>query len=38
VKELPESRMHPLAAPVFFASIAVPMMNLIGRTFMLISL
>jgi paraquat-inducible protein A len=37
VEELLDSGMYPLAALVFFASIAVPMMKLIGLTFMLIT-
>jgi len=37
VQELLESRMYPLAALVFFASIAVPMLKLIGLTVMLIA-
>jgi paraquat-inducible protein A len=37
VRELIISRMYPLAALVFFASIAVPMMKLIGLTFMLVT-
>ena len=36
VEELISSRMYPLAALVFFASIAVPMMKLVGLTFMLV--
>jgi paraquat-inducible protein A len=36
VEELLSSRMYPLAALVFFASIAVPMMKLVGLTFMLV--
>lgn len=37
VEELLASRMYPLAALVFFASIAVPMLKLVGLTFMLIT-
>ncbi|MDR3529070.1 MAG: PqiA/YebS family transporter subunit [Rhodopila sp.] len=37
VRELIQSRMYPLAALVFFASIAVPMLKLVGLTAMLIS-
>jgi paraquat-inducible protein A len=37
VEELLDSGMYPLAALVFFASIAVPMMKLVGLTFMLIT-
>jgi paraquat-inducible protein A len=37
VKELISSRMYPLAALVFFASIAVPMLKLIGLSVMLIA-
>jgi paraquat-inducible protein A len=37
VEELLSSRMYPLAALVFFASIAVPMLKLIGLTVMLIA-
>jgi paraquat-inducible protein A len=37
VEELISSRMYPLAALVFFASIAVPMMKLIGLSVMLIT-
>jgi paraquat-inducible protein A len=37
VRELIESRMYPLAALVFFASIAVPMLKMVGLTAMLIS-
>jgi paraquat-inducible protein A len=37
VEELLQSGMYPLAALVFFASIAVPMMKLIGLTLMLIA-
>jgi paraquat-inducible protein A len=37
VRELVESRMYPLAALVFFASIAVPMMKLVGLTVMLVA-
>ena len=36
VEELLSSKMYPLAALVFFASIAVPMMKLVGLTFMLV--
>ncbi len=36
VEELVSSRMYPLAALVFFASIAVPMLKLVGLTFMLV--
>ena len=36
VEELISSRMYPLALLVFFASIAVPMLKLVGLTFMLI--
>jgi paraquat-inducible protein A len=36
VEELVASRLYPLAALVFFASIAVPMLKLISLTFMLI--
>ncbi|MFO1060048.1 MAG: paraquat-inducible protein A [Dongiaceae bacterium] len=38
VEELVASKMYPLAALVFFASIAVPMMKLIGLTTMLVSI
>jgi paraquat-inducible protein A len=37
VEELVASRMYPLAALVFFASIAVPMMKLVGLTVMLVT-
>ena len=37
VRELIASRMYPLAALVFFASIAVPMLKLIGLSIMLIA-
>jgi paraquat-inducible protein A len=37
VEELLASRMYPLAALVFFASIAVPMLKLVGLTTMLIT-
>jgi paraquat-inducible protein A len=37
VSELLESRMYPLAALVFLASVAVPMLKLIGLTIMLIA-
>jgi paraquat-inducible protein A len=37
VRELISSRMYPLAALVFFASIAVPMLKLVGLSFMLIA-
>jgi paraquat-inducible protein A len=37
VRELISSRMYPLAALVFFASIAVPMLKLIGLSIMLIA-
>ncbi|HTC10406.1 MAG TPA: paraquat-inducible protein A [Acetobacteraceae bacterium] len=37
VQELVESGMYPLAALVFFASIAVPMLKLVGLSFMLIA-
>ena len=37
VEELLSSRMYPLAALVFFASIAVPMLKLVGLTVMLIA-
>ena len=37
VRELVHSRMYPLAALVFFASIAVPMLKMVGLTAMLIS-
>jgi len=37
VEELLESHMYPLAALVFFASIAVPMLKLVGLSIMLIS-
>lgn len=37
VEELIGSRMYPLAALVFFASIAVPMLKIVGLTVMLIS-
>ena len=37
VEELLASRMYPLAALVFFASIAVPMLKLVGLTIMLIA-
>jgi paraquat-inducible protein A len=37
VQELVLSRMYPLAALVFFASIAVPMLKMVGLTAMLIS-
>lgn len=37
VEELISSRMYPLAALVFFASIAVPMMKLIGLSIMLVT-
>src|SRR6201987_2158380 len=38
VEELVTARQYPLAALVFFASIAVPMMKLIGLSFMLITI
>ena len=37
VRELISSRMYPLAALVFFASIAVPMLKLVGLTVMLVA-
>jgi len=37
VRELLEARMYPLAALVFFASIAVPMLKLVGLSIMLIA-
>ncbi len=37
VEELVSSRMYPLAALVFFASIAVPMLKLVGLSFLLIA-
>jgi paraquat-inducible protein A len=37
VRELISSRMYPLAALVFFASIAVPMLKLVGLSLMLIA-
>jgi paraquat-inducible protein A len=37
VQELVASRMYPLAALVFFASIAVPMMKLVGLSIMLVA-
>jgi paraquat-inducible protein A len=37
VRELIESRMYPLAALVFFASIAVPMLKMVGLSAMLVS-
>jgi paraquat-inducible protein A len=37
VRELIASRMYPLAALVFFASIAVPMLKLVGLTIMLVT-
>jgi paraquat-inducible protein A len=37
VEELITSRMYPLAALVFFASIAVPMLKLVGLTVMLVA-
>jgi len=37
VEELVHSRMYPLAALVFFASIAVPMLKLVGLSIMLIA-
>jgi paraquat-inducible protein A len=37
VRELVQSRMYPLAALVFFASIAVPMLKMVGLAAMLIS-
>ena len=37
VRELVESRMYPLAALVFFASIAVPTLKLVGLTIMLVT-
>jgi paraquat-inducible protein A len=37
VRELISSRMYPLAALVFFASIAVPMLKLVGLTTMLVA-
>jgi paraquat-inducible protein A len=37
VEELLESHMYPLAALVFFASVAVPMLKLVGLSFMLIA-
>ena len=37
VEELISSRMYPLALLVFFASIAVPMMKLLGLSFMLVT-
>jgi paraquat-inducible protein A len=36
VEELLSSKMYPLAALVFFASVAVPMLKLVGLTFMLV--
>lgn len=38
VEELIQSHMYPLAALVFFASIAVPMLKLVGLTVMLIAI
>jgi paraquat-inducible protein A len=38
VEELLASKMYPLAALVFFASIAVPMLKLVGFTIMLVSI
>ena len=38
VRELISSRMYPLAALVFFASIAVPMLKLVGLSVMLVAL
>jgi uncharacterized paraquat-inducible protein A len=37
VHPLASSRMYPLAALVFFASIAVPMLKLFGLTMMLVA-
>jgi paraquat-inducible protein A len=37
VRELIQTRMYPLAALVFFASVAVPMLKMVGLTVMLIS-
>ncbi len=37
VRELIASRMYPLAALVFFASIAVPMLKLVGLSIMLVA-
>jgi paraquat-inducible protein A len=37
VRELIQSRMYPLAALVFFASIAVPMLKMVGLSTMLVS-
>jgi paraquat-inducible protein A len=37
VRELIQSRMYPLAALVFFASIAVPMLKMVGLSAMLVS-
>jgi paraquat-inducible protein A len=37
VRELVQSHMYPLAALVFFASIAVPMLKIVGLTIMLIA-
>jgi paraquat-inducible protein A len=37
VEELLASRMYPLAALVFFASVAVPMLKLVGLTIMLVT-
>lgn len=37
VEELISSRMYPLAALVFFASVAVPMMKLVGLSIMLVN-
>src|SRR5579871_4829429 len=37
VEELVSSRMYPLAALVFFASVAVPMLKLVGLTVMLVT-
>jgi paraquat-inducible protein A len=37
VRELISSRMYPLAALVFFASIAVPMLKIVGLTVMLVA-
>jgi paraquat-inducible protein A len=37
VRELVETRMYPLAALVFFASVAVPMLKLIGLSVMLVA-
>jgi paraquat-inducible protein A len=37
VRELVQTRMYPLAALVFFASVAVPMLKLVGLTIMLVA-